>query len=48
MNSAGITEEIEKSKESALHRKIQLEEKKDNLQKTTFAIFDMLNSRDAS
>lgn len=48
LNSAGITEEIEKSKESALQRKTQLEEKKENFQKTTFAVFDMLNSRDMS
>ncbi|KAH6757610.1 hypothetical protein C2S52_008714 [Perilla frutescens var. hirtella] len=47
-NSGSITEEIEKSKESVLQRKIQLEEKKENLQKTTFAVFDMLNSRDTS
>ncbi|XP_057799652.1 uncharacterized protein LOC131015310 [Salvia miltiorrhiza] len=46
VNSAGISEEIEKSKESALQRKIQLEEKKDNFQKTTYAVFDLLNSRD--
>ncbi|KAG6387967.1 hypothetical protein SASPL_153163 [Salvia splendens] len=47
-NSGGITEEIEKSKESALQRKIQLEEKRDSFQKTTYAIFDMLNGRDTS
>lgn len=47
MNSASIMEEIEKSKESALQRKVQLEERKDNLQKATFAVFDMLNSRDS-
>lgn len=45
LNSAGIMEKIEKSKESALQRKIQLKEKKDNFHKTTFAVFDMLNSR---
>lgn len=47
-NSGCITEEIEKSKESALQRKIQLEEKRDSFQKTTYAIFDMLNGRDTS
>ncbi|KAG6409621.1 hypothetical protein SASPL_127662 [Salvia splendens] len=47
-NSGGITEEIEKSKESALQRKIQLEEKRDSFQKTTYAIFDMLNGRNTS
>lgn len=47
-SSGGIAEEIEKSKESALQRKIQLEEKRDSFQKTTYAIFDMLNGRDTS
>ncbi|KAI3468260.1 hypothetical protein Pfo_024923 [Paulownia fortunei] len=45
-NSAGIMEEIEKSKDSVLQRKIHLEEEKDHFQKAAFAVLDMLNSRD--
>lgn len=47
-NSAGIMEEIEKSKDSVLQRKIHLEEEKNHFQKAAFAVLDMLNSRDIS
>ncbi|XP_051151149.1 uncharacterized protein LOC127265413 [Andrographis paniculata] len=42
--SAGITGEMDKSRESALERKIALEEEKNQFQKAAFAVFDMLNS----
>ncbi|KAL7082497.1 hypothetical protein ACP275_14G102000 [Erythranthe tilingii] len=42
-NSAGIMEEIEKSKDSALERKNHLEQEKDHFQKAAFSILDMLN-----
>ncbi|KAL7125151.1 hypothetical protein ABFS83_14G096600 [Erythranthe nasuta] len=42
-NSAGIMEEIEKSKDSAIERKNHLEQEKDHFQKAAFSILDMLN-----
>ncbi|KAL6533898.1 hypothetical protein OROHE_013731 [Orobanche hederae] len=45
-SSAGITEEIEKSKDSVLQRKIVLEEEKDHFQKAALAVLDMLHVRD--
>ncbi|KAL0394029.1 UNVERIFIED_CONTAM: hypothetical protein Slati_4369100 [Sesamum latifolium] len=47
-NSAGIMEEIEKSKDSVLKRKINLEEEKDHFQKAAAAVLDMLDGRDIS
>ncbi|KAG8375534.1 hypothetical protein BUALT_Bualt10G0109700 [Buddleja alternifolia] len=47
-NSAGIMEEIEKSKDVVLQRKITLQEEKDHFQKAAFAVLDMLNTRDVS
>ncbi|KAL3844139.1 hypothetical protein ACJIZ3_001542 [Penstemon smallii] len=47
-NSAGIMEEMEKSKDSAFQRKKTLEEEKDHFQKAAFAVLDMLNDRDSS
>ncbi|XP_062164583.1 uncharacterized protein LOC133871206 [Alnus glutinosa] len=45
-NSAGIMEEIEKCKYSALERKGILEEEKERFQKAAYTILDMLNNRD--
>ncbi|KAL3650846.1 hypothetical protein CASFOL_007249 [Castilleja foliolosa] len=45
-NSAGITEEIEKSKDAVLQRKLVLEEEKDHFQKAALAVLDMLHVRD--
>lgn len=45
-NSAAIKEEMEKSKDSVLQRKIDLEEEKDHFQKAAYAVLDMLNNRD--
>ncbi|KAL8521986.1 hypothetical protein ACS0TY_012222 [Phlomoides rotata] len=45
-NSAKIKEEMEKSKDSVLQRKNDLEEEKDHFQKAAFAALDMLNGRD--
>ncbi|KAL0330306.1 UNVERIFIED_CONTAM: hypothetical protein Sradi_5017300 [Sesamum radiatum] len=47
-NSAGIIEEIEKSKDFVLKRKINLEEEKDHFQKAAVAVLDMLDGRDIS
>lgn len=41
-------EEIEKSKDSVLQRKIHLEEQKDHFEKAAFTVLDMLNSRNVS
>lgn len=43
-SSAGIMEEIEKCKESALERKKILEDKKEHFQKAAFTVLEMLNS----
>ncbi|KAL8521984.1 hypothetical protein ACS0TY_012220 [Phlomoides rotata] len=45
-NSAAIKEDMEKSKDSVLQRKIDLEEKKDHFQKAAYTVLDMLISRD--
>lgn len=45
-NSAGIMEEIEKCKDSALERKGILEEEKERFQKAAYTVLDMLNNRD--
>ncbi|XP_059658038.1 uncharacterized protein LOC132304399 [Cornus florida] len=45
-NSTGITEDIEKSKDSALERKKTLEEEKDRFQRTAYSVLDMLNNRE--
>ncbi|CAA2997893.1 Hypothetical predicted protein [Olea europaea subsp. europaea] len=42
-NSAEILEDIEKSKDSALQRKKNLEEEKEHFQKAAFAVLNMLN-----
>ncbi|KAL3655689.1 hypothetical protein CASFOL_000085 [Castilleja foliolosa] len=42
-NSAGITEEIEKSKYAVLQRKLVLEEEKDHFQKAALAVLHMLH-----
>ncbi|KAL0323866.1 UNVERIFIED_CONTAM: hypothetical protein Scaly_2353700 [Sesamum calycinum] len=47
-NSAGIIEEIEKSKDFVLKRKINLEEEKDHFQKAAVAVLDMLDGCDIS
>ncbi|KAK3027033.1 hypothetical protein RJ639_041188 [Escallonia herrerae] len=47
-NSAGITEEIEKCKESGLERKRTIEEEKERFQKAAFTVLDMLNNREIS
>ncbi|KAL0330777.1 UNVERIFIED_CONTAM: hypothetical protein Sangu_1623200 [Sesamum angustifolium] len=47
-NSAGIIEEIEKSKDFVLKRKINLEEEKDHFQKAAVSVLDMLDGRDIS
>lgn len=44
-NSADIKEDMEKSKDSVLQRKIDLEEEKEQFQKAAFAVLDMLNGR---
>lgn len=45
-NSAGVAEEIEKCKDSALERKGILEEEKERFQKAAYTVLDMLNNRD--
>jgi len=45
-NSAGIMEEIEKSKDSALERKKVLEEERECLQKAAYTVLDMFNNRE--
>ncbi|XP_041021106.1 uncharacterized protein LOC121262621 [Juglans microcarpa x Juglans regia] len=45
-NSAGIMEEMEKCKDSALERKRTLEEEKERFQKAAYTVLDMFNSRD--
>ncbi|KAL7159400.1 hypothetical protein ABFS83_01G024700 [Erythranthe nasuta] len=47
-NSAGKTDEIEKSKDSVLQRKTHLEEEKDHFRKAAFTVLDMFNSRNVS
>ncbi|EPS62876.1 hypothetical protein M569_11913, partial [Genlisea aurea] len=42
-NSSRITEEMERSKDSILQRKINLQEEKKNFQKAAFAVLDLLN-----
>ncbi|KAK6927427.1 hypothetical protein RJ641_006018 [Dillenia turbinata] len=42
-NSAGVSEAIEKCKETALERKRTLEQEKERFQKAAYAILDMLN-----
>lgn len=43
-NSAGITEEIGKCKDSALERKKVLEEEKERFQKAAYTVLGMLNN----
>ncbi|KAJ7966085.1 Polyamine-modulated factor 1-binding protein 1 [Quillaja saponaria] len=45
-NSATITEEMEKSEESALERKRVLEEEKELFQEAAHTVLDMLANRD--
>ncbi|KAK4559210.1 hypothetical protein RGQ29_008454 [Quercus rubra] len=45
-NSAGIMEEIEKCKDSALERKRILEEEKQRFQKAAYTVLGMLDNRD--
>ncbi|KAA8521763.1 hypothetical protein F0562_012436 [Nyssa sinensis] len=45
-NSAGIMEEIEKCKDSALERKRALEEEKECFQKAAYTVLDLLNNRE--
>ncbi|GAV76005.1 hypothetical protein CFOL_v3_19480 [Cephalotus follicularis] len=45
-NSSGITEEIEKCRDSALERKKVLEEDTDRCKKAAYTVLDMLNNRD--
>lgn len=45
-SSAGIMEEIQKSKDTALERKKGLEEEKERFQKAAFTVLDMLNPRE--
>ncbi|KAF3971549.1 hypothetical protein ACB098_10G120400 [Castanea mollissima] len=45
-NSAGIMEEIEKCKDSALERKRILEEEKQQFQKAAYTVLGMLDNRD--
>lgn len=45
-NSAGIVEEIEKCKDSALEKKRILEEEKERFQKAAYTVLDLLNNRD--
>ncbi|KAM7459413.1 hypothetical protein LguiA_036407 [Lonicera macranthoides] len=45
-NSAGVTEEIEKCKETALERNKTLEEEKEYFQKAAHTVLDMLNNKD--
>ncbi|KAJ7958698.1 Polyamine-modulated factor 1-binding protein [Quillaja saponaria] len=45
-NSAAITQEMGKSKESALERKRVLEEEKEHFQKAAYTVLDMLTNRD--
>lgn len=47
-NSAGIMEEIEKSKESVFHKKKSLEEERDHFQKAAYTVLNMLNTRDSN
>ncbi|CAA0810599.1 Unknown protein [Striga hermonthica] len=47
-SSAGIKEEIEKTRDAALQRKVVLEEEKDNFQKAALAVLDMLHGRDSN
>ncbi|KAK9912737.1 hypothetical protein M0R45_036583 [Rubus argutus] len=44
-NSAQITDEIEKCKDSALEKKRGLEETKEQVEKAAYAVLQMLNSR---
>ncbi|KAM2067126.1 hypothetical protein ACFX1T_043495 [Malus domestica] len=44
-NSAGISEEIEKCKESALKKKKGLEEAREQVEKAAYAVLEMLNNR---
>ncbi|RXH91980.1 hypothetical protein DVH24_021003 [Malus domestica] len=44
-NSAGISEEIEKCKESALEKKKGLEEAREQVEKAAYAVLEMLNNR---
>ncbi|GKU87153.1 hypothetical protein SLEP1_g1597 [Rubroshorea leprosula] len=45
-NSVGITEEIEKCKDSTLERKKVLEDEKERFQKAAYTVLEMLNNRD--
>ncbi|KAA8521709.1 hypothetical protein F0562_012382 [Nyssa sinensis] len=45
-NSAGIMEEIEKFKDSALERKKALEEEKECFPKAAYTVLDLLNNRE--
>lgn len=47
-NSAGIMEEIEKCKDSALERKKTLEEEKARFQNAAYTVLDLLNNREIS
>ncbi|KVH89951.1 uncharacterized protein LOC112521762 [Cynara cardunculus var. scolymus] len=47
-SSAGIIEDIEKCKDSALERKRTLEEEKERFQKAAYSVLDMLNNRESS
>lgn len=45
-SSAGIMEDIEKSKESSVERKKILEEERERFQKAAFTVLEMLNTGD--
>ena len=47
-SSAGIIEDLEKCKDSALERKKTLEEEKERFQKAAYSVLDMLNNRENS
>ncbi|RXH72527.1 hypothetical protein DVH24_012211 [Malus domestica] len=44
-NSAGISEEIEKCKESAIEKKKDLEEVREQVEKAAYAVLELLNNR---
>lgn len=45
-SSTEVTEDMEKCKDSALERRKTLEEQKDNFQRASYAILNMLNNQE--
>ncbi|KAM3282215.1 hypothetical protein P3S67_025860 [Capsicum chacoense] len=46
-SSTEVTEDLEKSKDSALERKKTLEEQKEDFQRAAYAILNMLNNQES-